>query len=262
VAVVTFVAALAGSFLGTGEILLSAVGTALFIAGVPYYYVYALNALTDRVEDAVNHPDRPLPAGDISERAVRRFVFFLLAAAIGGSFFLFTGRSLFLALLIPFLGTLYSAPPLRLKVHPLIAVILTAWGMAHPFFITTTRELFPVGVSLCVFAAGVVLFKDIGDTRGDRAAGRRPLVDLLSPAMMGSCSAVLLVAAAAALFLTHDGWLFLLPLAPLAVLLRHIAKGSLASFAPVIYRRMIAGAVVSVLFVSALTLWGAHAKMV
>jgi len=76
-----FVAVGPGAFLDVGvRLALAAVAAASFTAGGN-----ALNDITDRATDAVNHPDRPLPAGRLSVGQARVFAAasFALAAALG-----------------------------------------------------------------------------------------------------------------------------------------------------------------------------------
>lgn len=76
-----FVAVGPGAFLDVGvPLALAAAAAALFTAGGN-----ALNDITDRATDAVNHPDRPLPAGRLSVRQAGVFAAaaFALAAALG-----------------------------------------------------------------------------------------------------------------------------------------------------------------------------------
>lgn len=76
-----FVAVGPGAFLDVGvPLALAAAAAASFTAGGN-----ALNDITDRATDAVNHPDRPLPAGRLSVRQAGVFAAaaFALAAALG-----------------------------------------------------------------------------------------------------------------------------------------------------------------------------------
>lgn len=76
-----FVAVGPGAFLDVGvKLALAAAAAASFTAGGN-----ALNDITDRATDAVNHPDRPLPSGRLSVRQAGVFVAaaFALAAALG-----------------------------------------------------------------------------------------------------------------------------------------------------------------------------------
>lgn|GEM_PF-1686354 len=256
VAFITFCAAMAGPFFSYGKITFTDVGIAAFIAGILYNYVYVLNAVTDRREDAVNHPERPLPAGEVTLAAVGWYAVFLGVASVVGSLFLFAGRSLFLALLVPFFGTLYSASPFAVKRFPFAAILVTAWGLVHPFFIMADPTVGWRGVSFIVVAAAVVLFKDIADTAGDREAGRHPSVGaLLPPFAIGWVSLFLLGAGTVLLSLSDLLLAVPLPLLVAVTLVWHMAMVPHATWQAVIYTRLIRTAAVALLVVMSVALW-------
>ncbi len=239
---ITFLTALAGPYLSRGSFDLRDIGIAAFLSLIPYNYVYAFNALTDRTEDAINHPERPLPAGRVTARAAQVYTALLLVLAVAGSLLLFRGAALFLALLIPLLGTLYSAGPFKFKDHPLVAAIITAWGLIHPFFITGDSAQVPLGLSFILLAAGVTIFKDIGDTAGDAAAGRRSIRAVLSPGALWGISLFLLAGSGAAL--AQGGRYFILPVPLLlAATLIHVRlRHPLEKSFPFLYTRLIRAA--------------------
>lgn len=240
---VTFLTALAGPYFSHGFFDMRAVGVAAFIALIPYPYVYAINAITDRVEDAINHPERPLPSGRVTARQARIYTAFLLVLAVAGSLILFRGTALFLALLIPLLGTLYSVAPFRLKERPLVAAGLTAWGMIHPFFITGDATQVPIGLSFILLAAGVTIFKDLGDAAGDAAAGRRAIRAVLSPEALWGLSLFLLTAGGAAIILTGRFLVLPVPLLLAATLIYTRLHHPLEKSFAFLYTRLIRTAV-------------------
>ncbi|HSA32877.1 MAG TPA: UbiA family prenyltransferase [bacterium] len=246
VAVVTFGAALAGPYFSTGSFSATDVAVAAFISLILYNYVYVLNAVTDRFEDTISHPERPLPSGRIGPTPAAFYLIMLLHLAVAGSIVLFTGPSLFLALLVVFLGTLYSAAPFELKNHPVIAIAVTAWGMAHPFFITAHPSRAPLGAVLILVALGVVAFKDIGDPGGDAAAGRRSILAVLSLRTLCVLSLFSFIAAATALILLDLPILLALPALTGATLLYHLARGPLEKSLPLLYTRLIRSALAAI----------------
>ncbi len=250
VAFITFCAALAGPYFSRASFTLSDVGMALFVSLVIYHYVYALNAITDREEDAVNHPSRPLPAGRISVIAAARHVAFLAVVSVAGTILLFEGRSLFLALLVVLLGTLYSARPFAFKRYPLAAALLTAWGLVHPFFITADPAVGWRGLSFIPIAAGAVLFKDLADARGDDMAGRHTLAATAPLGVMCAVSLVLFAGGAVLLWQVELRIAMPLPVVLAGVLLWHLLFLPLVSWREVIYNRLIRGALASLALVA------------
>lgn len=253
VAFITFCAALAGPFFSGDSIACADAGIAAFIAGVLYNYVYVLNALTDRQEDRINHPERPLPAGEVTPEAAGWYAAFLGMVSVAGSLLLFTGRSLFLALLVPFFGTIYSAAPFALKRFPIAAVLITAWGLVHPFFITASSSVGWRGIAFIVIAAAVVLFKDSADSRGDTEAGRQvSVVALLPPHGTGFVSLSLL-AIGTVLLISFDLLLAVpLPLFSALVLLWHMVKVPSGAWLAVIYTRLIRTVIIALLVVGSI----------
>ncbi len=246
VAVVTFGAALAGPYFSTGSFSSVDVTIAAFISLILYNYVYVLNALTDRTGDTISHPERPLPSGRLGIMPAACYLVLLLHLAVAGSIALFTGPSLFLALLVVFLGTLYSAAPFELKKHPFVAIAVTAWGMAHPFFITAHTAKTSLGISFILVALGVVAFKDIGDPGGDVVAGRRSVLAVLSLRTLCLLSLLSFVAAAIALLLLDLPVLLMLPAFTGATLLYHLTHGALEKSLPLLYTRLIHSALAAI----------------
>lgn len=246
VAVVTFGAALAGPYFSAGTFSATDVATAAFISLVLYNYVYVLNALTDRATDAISHPERPFPSGRLDFIQAAGYLVMLVHLAVAGSILLFTGPALFLALLVVFLGTLYSASPFELKKHPVLAIALTAWGMAHPFFITAHASKLPLGGAFILVAIGVVAFKDIGDAGGDTAAGRRSILAVVSLRALGVLSLASFLTAAIAFILLDLPILVALPAFTGAMLLYHRARGPLEKSVPLLYTRLIRSALAAI----------------
>lgn len=246
VAVVTFGAALAGPYFSTGSFSAADVAVAAFISLILYNYVYVLNALTDRAADAISHPERPLPAGRLGFAQTAGYLVMLLHLAVAGSIVLFTGPSLFLALLVVFLGTIYSAAPFELKKHPVVAVAITAWGMAHPFFITTRPAHLTLGFAFILVAFGVVAFKDIGDAGGDAAAGRRSILAVIPLRPLCAVSIASFIAAAGVFILLDQPILVALPALTGATLLFHFAGGSLEKSLTLLYTRLIRSALAAI----------------
>ena len=158
-------------------------------------YVVGLNQVADVEIDRINKPTLPLASGEFSMRQGR----FLVAvagvlavglAAIQGPYLLLT------ILLTLIVGTIYSMPPLHLKVHPIWAALSIAFvrgfvanlGLYRHFsetFGSTPNITWPqaLGLSLFFFGFGLViaLYKDIPDLSGDRQFGVRTFTVRLGP---------------------------------------------------------------------------------
>ncbi len=256
VAFITFCAALAGPYFSHGSFALGDVGKASFVSVVLYYYVYALNAITDRREDTVNHPERPLPSGRLSMKVAIIWVAVLALASVAGSLMLFRGNALFLSLLVVFFGTLYSAQPFALKRFPLVAALLTAWGLMHPFFVTADPAIGWRGVVFIPIAAGVVLFKDLADAAGDQLGGRSSMVAVLPVSVLWVVSLFLLAGGGALLWIVDLDLALPLPIALIALIVWHRLFVPLAAWKEVIYTRLIRGALAALALIAFLAIGG------
>lgn len=138
-----------------------------------------LNQIFDLANDRVNKPRRPLPSGEMTLAAAWYFV----AAAYLSALVMVAAvnRQTFTIYLIAALATVaYSAPPLRLKRHPLgsnltIALIrgalLKVAGWAAIATVIDSIEPWYIGLIYFVFLLGATTTKDFADIEGDRAAG-------------------------------------------------------------------------------------------
>ena len=142
----------------------------------------ALNDYFDRETDRINHPHRPLPAGDLPP-----------AAALRGSLCGFTGGVLLALLLSPLHVAIAVAAILVLVLYnrwlkhlPLIGNIIVALTVATSllygaFVISpSTRASFAALFAFLVMLAREMV-KDVEDLPGDLAAHTRTLPALLGP---------------------------------------------------------------------------------
>lgn len=158
-------------------------------------YVVGLNQVTDVKIDRINKPTLPLASGEFSMRQGRLLVAGAGILAVGlaatqGPYLLLT------ILLTLIVGTIYSVPPLHLKVHPIWAALSIAFvrgfvanlGLYRHFSETlgiapniTWPQAF--GLALFFFGFGLViaLYKDIPDLSGDRQFGVRTYTVRLGP---------------------------------------------------------------------------------
>ncbi len=183
VAVVTFMASLFGYILTDNFSVLNFFKS-LFISLISYNFVYSLNSLTDVEEDLINKPHRPIPSGRLPLKTAQIYVVSLLLISLVGTYFLFSGSSRIIAFLIPFIGIIYSLPPVRAKKIPVLASFVTGWGMVHPLFVTGGDKIILFTLGLLVFAVSVTIFKDIEDLEGDTNSGLRTVLDVVSPQLL------------------------------------------------------------------------------
>jgi geranylgeranylglycerol-phosphate geranylgeranyltransferase len=170
---------LLGGYLITGWPL----GQRVWIAALAMWCItgfgYASNDYFDQAEDAVNKPDRPLPAGRLADWFAAALSGLLALAALGLSAGL-GWRELAVALAVLLLLTLYN---LRLKATPgggnlLVATLagatLVTGAVASRGFswVAVAPVLLPATL-LTLFIAAREVLKTMEDVAGDQAAGKR-----------------------------------------------------------------------------------------
>lgn len=138
-----------------------------------------LNQIYDLANDRVNKPHRPLPSKAMTLAEAWTFTAVSYGAALG--MVAAVNRQTFVIYLIAALATVaYSAPPIRLKRHPLgsnliIALIrgalLKVGGWAAVATVLDSIEPWYIGFIYFVFLLGATTTKDFADIEGDRAAG-------------------------------------------------------------------------------------------
>ncbi len=138
-----------------------------------------LNQICDLENDRVNKPHRPLPSGKMTRGAAWTFVAATYVAAL--AMVAVINWETFAIYVIAALATVaYSAPPIRLKRHPVgsnfvIALIrgelLKVAGWAAVATVLKSIEPWYIGFIYFVFLLGATTTKDFADIEGDRAAG-------------------------------------------------------------------------------------------
>jgi len=171
-----------GSLLGYGATHASLhpvqVTLAMLAAGVLNAASNGLNQICDLTNDRINKPHRPLPSGELRQREA--WVFTAAAYALALAMVAVVNRETFAIYLTAALATVaYSAPPIRLKRHPvgsnlIIALIrgclLKVAGWAAVATVLTSIEPWYIGSIYFVFLLGATTTKDFADIEGDRAA--------------------------------------------------------------------------------------------
>jgi 4-hydroxybenzoate polyprenyltransferase len=152
---------------------------AVLAAGVLNAASNGLNQICDLTNDRINKPHRPLPSGQITLRQAWVFTAVNYALALG--MVAAVNRETFAIYVIAALATVaYSAPPVRLKRHPLgsnlIIALVRGWllkvaGWAAVATVLHSIEPWYIGFVYFVFLLGATTTKDFSDIEGDRAAG-------------------------------------------------------------------------------------------
>lgn len=180
--------------------------TALVPALLMNVFVVGLNQYFDVAIDRINKPTLPLAAGDLSQDAARS----IIACALVGSllFCLLPAAGWPLRAVLAgsaLLGAAYSAPPVRLKRHPLLAsvcimsvrgVLVNAGFSLHAMQAHRLVALAPLVryavVFFVLFGIVIALLKDVPDIDGDLAYGIRTLTVRIGPqAVFDACVALL-----------------------------------------------------------------------
>lgn len=155
------------------------VGLAVLAAAVLNAASNGLNQVCDLENDRINKPHRPLPTGKMTLR--QAWIFIVLAYLAALAMVAAVNWETFAIYLTAALATVaYSAPPIRLKRHPvgsnlIIALIrgelLKVAGWAAVATVMQSLEPWYIGFIYFVFLLGATTTKDFADIEGDRAAG-------------------------------------------------------------------------------------------
>lgn len=148
----------------------------------------AWNQVFDHLIDAVNKPERPIPAGHVEPGFALRFghVCALLALASAS----FAGLAFFVCVLVGVAATwIYSAPPLRTKRRTFGALLTIAIprGLLVPVAgwsvvaVPNGIEPWALGCVTGLYVLGAAVTKDFADIEGDAQHGCRTLPALLGP---------------------------------------------------------------------------------
>lgn len=170
------------------------------------FFVYIFNGVMDVREDRINGSGRPIARGALSRgTAVRCSVAAAVLALVGAA-----GLGVLTLLAVIFvmaIGWQYSGPPLYLKRRPVgapVACLLLGLATYSAGFLDQTGAWSGADIEVLVFALvmsgwmGLVgaPAKDLSDTRGDAAAGRRTLAVLWGEARVRALAAMCALALA------------------------------------------------------------------
>jgi 4-hydroxybenzoate polyprenyltransferase len=175
----------------------------LLLSLVTFNFIYSINAWADLRADSLDHPQRPLPAGELSQRAALRYCLALLALSLVLPFFAFDGwYETAAALGLVVLGAAYSVPPVRLKRFAFLSPVVIAIIYVAPLTIGLQQHEDPFGAGrwevvafFGIYCLAVLPLKDITDVAGDAADGCQNWLALLGRRRLLAISALGLAAA-------------------------------------------------------------------
>lgn len=213
--------------------------------------MYILNDLVDVDLDRANSKNRPIPSGWVSRKQTWSFIILTNAAAVGMSIATLHLASIVLVLLMIILGILYSTTRIALMNRFVLKniaiasfyVVCTMLGITSSYGIDIAINN-PIIPFHTIAVSGIMIFvcsiiNDLGDTKGDKRAGRRTI-----PIVLGGKNTIeLLIVLLScmpimswmlyATFLEHDTIKIMYPIAVTVVI-------SLALFRMTIIRKVFA----------------------
>jgi 4-hydroxybenzoate polyprenyltransferase len=179
-ALIAFFSYLIGAELAGGTDLYDII-IALAVTLISTNFIYSFNSWTDREIDRLSKSYRPIPCGKI--KPAQALIYSLILLILSVTYPLFVYKSYFtllLFLLLPVLGLLYSAGPIRLRRYPFPATVTICAGLITPimlgyFMNTVDTCLIPFFVILFLFCLSVVPLKKIEEVDEDERSGYRNL---------------------------------------------------------------------------------------
>jgi len=180
VALIAFFSYLVGAELAGGTDLYDVI-IALAVTLISTNFIYSFNSWTDWEIDRVSKAYRPIPCGKI--KPAQALIYSLALLILSVVYPLFVYKSYFtlsLFLLLPVLGLLYSARPIRLRRYPFAATVTISMGLITPimlgyFMNTSDTCLIPFFVVLFLFCLSVIPLKKIEEVDEDEISGYRNL---------------------------------------------------------------------------------------
>jgi 4-hydroxybenzoate polyprenyltransferase len=176
VALIAFFSYLVGAEMAGGTDLYDVI-IALAVTLISTNFIYSFNSWTDRGIDQVNKAYRPIPSGKIKPAQALIYSFVLFILSIVYPFIVYQSYiTLSLFLLLPVLGLLYSARPIRLRRYAFAATVTISLGLITPimlgyFMNTSDTYLTPFFVVLFMFCLSVVPLKKIEEKDEDERRG-------------------------------------------------------------------------------------------
>ncbi|WP_322488450.1 (bacterio)chlorophyll synthase [Chloroflexus sp.] len=142
----------------------------------------SINDYFDRELDAINDPQRPIPAGIVTLNEARWNWIVLGTATMLVSLVFVQPLIVFFAFVGIVLSVIYSMPPIKLKKHfwlgpPAVGLgyVSMSWMAGHLIFAPLTWQSVVVALINGGLAAGLLFLNDIKSVEGDRKLGLKSL---------------------------------------------------------------------------------------
>jgi geranylgeranylglycerol-phosphate geranylgeranyltransferase len=158
-----------------------------FITAMIAVGMYILNDLVDAEADKANSKNRPIPSGLVSRKQAWSFIILTNGAAIGITIAALNVASIILVVPMIVIGILYSVPKIALMNRFVLKnmaiasfyMLCTMLGITSNYGIVEainnpTAPIHTMAISgVMIFVGSIV--NDLGDTKGDKQAGRRTI---------------------------------------------------------------------------------------
>ena len=175
-ALIAFISYLTGSEIAgsaDGSDVIAAICITLF----PVNFIYSFNSWADVNIDKLSKPHRPLPSGQLKPVHALVYSCALLLISIVYPFFIYSKFTpIFLCLLLPFLGLLYSARPIRLRDRPFASILIICLGLNTPMltgYLSKSTDFSHIFLFLIIglYCLAVVPLKKIEELDEDKEEG-------------------------------------------------------------------------------------------
>jgi len=172
VALITFLSYLVGSEIA-GKMDLKNILIALFVSLISVNFIYSFNSWADWEIDKFNKPERPIPSGRLKPHEAFIYSIIIMIISLIYPFIIYVSYvTLFLFLLFPLLGIVYSLKPVRLKRYFIPATFITSTILVIPiilgyFMNRTDFSQIPFFISLFLYCLSIIPIKDVEDIKGD-----------------------------------------------------------------------------------------------
>ncbi len=205
----------------------------------------SINDYFDRELDAINDPERPIPAGDVSLGEARLNWIVLAIATLLVSLVFGKIEITVLAIFGLLLATAYSVPPIKLKKHAWLGApsvglgyVCITWISVHLIFAPLTASSVVVALINGVLVSGLLFLNDIKSVEGDRLHGLKSLTVtlgvrravLVSYAVINGSQLVLLILAFLQGYLWLAGVMLLIMFVPVSSQIRLYQEPSQKNF--------------------------------
>jgi len=150
---------------------------AIAVTMISTNFIYSFNSWTDREIDKISKPNRPIPSGKIKPSHALIYSMVLLILSFVYPLFVYKSYlTLFLFFLLPILGLLYSARPIRLRRYLIPATFTISLGLITPimlgyFMKQSDTSVISFFAGLFLFCLSVVPLKKIEEVEEDKKSG-------------------------------------------------------------------------------------------